>query len=902
MATQNEWWSRDVAATSTPTSEERKQAATEARAAAAERRAEEANRRAAASEGRASAEFEAKYGVRPAPGDTSKTGDEYLATLEPALAAQVKAIAEGRRPFPTGAALRSSSMQQLVAAATQYDPSLDAANAATRVATRKDFTSGPSSKNIASINTAIGHLVTLQQAAKELDNSDFKLWNTVGNWAATQTGDPRVKKFEIARQAVASELTRAFRGTGGSLTEVKDWENSLDTSGSPEQLNAATTMGTELLLSRLESMNDNYTRGMGRSSDVMQLLSPHNVAKLEALQTGRDASEVKAPPAGGAQTSAPETATELRAGAGEKYVSEEAKRAASRLQQAFDAGATRDEINTLAKEIGSGLPDPAQLDAAIQFRDRGGKGAYVVPAESERPLAQRAVGAVAESPVGAYAIGAGGALTGGLTDELAGLVNGPDAEERARFARQFSQAENPMASLAGEVTGGMMASIPAIRGMQAALPGMAATRAAILGEAALGGVTGAGEAEPGSRMRGALFGTTLGAAGGMLPGAVSRVMKPKTPEAVRALRQAGVKDMSVGQTLGVPELEAGVAGVLPGGGDVALHAQRKAFEQFQDAYINDALKPLGLQLPAGLKPTQQMQHAQEAFNSAYEAARSQMRVVPDGEMWNDLMDFSTRLASDEYSEAAATRLQKLLRDQVQRRIQGPIGGDEYKSLSSLLGKRANQFAKRQDQEMVDGVAELQRIVDDAARRHSPAEAVDLMDRADTGYGILARAEEAARTISNAPGEFTPQQALGAVKKGDTTARNRALLRGEARGQQLAQAGVEALGKTPPEAVSRVERGLGVLGSALTSPLNVAMGVANAPGIRRVLNTAIAGERPAAVQSVADLIRRRPEYLAAIGGASAMEGVRNRPEDLADLRSRYGIADPSLLGWAPEGGY
>jgi hypothetical protein len=96
-----------------------------------------------------------------APGNATLTGEDYLKTIPAPLAAQVKALSEGRRAFPTGAALRSRETQELIAAASQFDPTLDAANAATRVATRKDFTSGQAAKNITSINTALGHLGTL---------------------------------------------------------------------------------------------------------------------------------------------------------------------------------------------------------------------------------------------------------------------------------------------------------------------------------------------------------------------------------------------------------------------------------------------------------------------------------------------------------------------------------------------------------------------------------------------------------------------------------------------------------------------------------------------------------------------------------------------------------------------
>jgi hypothetical protein len=612
-----------------------------------------------------------------------------------------------------------------------------------------------------------------------------------------------------------------------------------------------------------------------------------------------------APRAGEAPATAQEATTELRAGAGDKYVSEEDKRIAARLQQAFDAGASQAEMNALAQELGRPVPQD-QLDAAIRYRDAGGKGAQIVPGESTRPVSEQIIGAVGESPVGAYAIGAGSALTGGMTDELAGLMGGPEAEERARFARQYSQTESPIASTLGEIAGGMMASIPAVRGAQMLAPGLSATRAAMLGETALGAITGAGEAAPGSRITGAAMGAGLGLAGGAVPGATARVLSPRTPESVRMLREAGVRDMSLGQTLGAPELEAGLAGVLPGGGDVALRAQRQAFEQFQEAYLDDALRNIGVEVPKGLKPTKRMEVAQKAFNDAYEAARSQMQMVPDAPLRNDLMAFRQRLDSDEFSEEAASRLRKLLEGTVQRKIDTPAGqgisGDKYKSLVSLLGKRRAAFSKQQNAEMADGVAELQRILDDNARRHSPPEAVDLMDRADRGYAILTRAEEAARNLGNAPGEFTPQQALAAARKGDTSARSRAFVRGEARGQRLAEAGIEALGKAPPGDVSRVERGIGltssVAGAPLSLPINIAMGLGNAPGVRQALGTAIAGQRPAAAMRAADIIRDRPEYLAALATAPMLQGVRDRPEDIEDLRARYGIGAPSEFQFDP----
>lgn len=244
---------------------------------------DEARKRQAAAIARA--EFIAKYGKPPeemqapmaAPGDLKKTGDEYLATLEPGLAAQVRQLAEGRRAFPTGAALRDPNTKMLLAAATQYDPTLDAANAATRMQTRKDFTSGMSARNLTALNTAIGHLATLKKMALALNNTGSPDINAIVNSVQSKhLGDPRVNNFNTVRDAFATELAKVFKGQGApSLTEIQDWQKRAQADQSPEQMAGFVAQAADLLSSRINAVGDTYNRGMGKSSDPVELLSPH---------------------------------------------------------------------------------------------------------------------------------------------------------------------------------------------------------------------------------------------------------------------------------------------------------------------------------------------------------------------------------------------------------------------------------------------------------------------------------------------------------------------------------------------------------------------------------------------------------------------------------------------------
>jgi hypothetical protein len=254
-------------------------AAAEQRAERADARAERADARAAAAAAREADKYAKEDTVAPPPGDTAKSGEEYLATLpggpKGSLAQQVRALAEGRRAFPTGSALRSPVVQQLVAAASQYDPTLDAANSVTRVATRKDFTSGKSAQNITAINTALGHFGSLWKAAQGLENRSIPAWNAVANAAESATGDPRVNKFNLARNAVVNELERVFRGTGGSEADIAQWRSTINSSMSPDQLRESLAQGVDLLNSRLEALGAQYNQGMNRSDEPITLLNNH---------------------------------------------------------------------------------------------------------------------------------------------------------------------------------------------------------------------------------------------------------------------------------------------------------------------------------------------------------------------------------------------------------------------------------------------------------------------------------------------------------------------------------------------------------------------------------------------------------------------------------------------------
>lgn len=870
--------------------------------AASDARAERADQR-------SQAEFDLKYNQAPTPGDTTKAGDEYLSTLNPALAAQVRALSEGRRAFPTGSALRSPQVQELVAAASQYDPSLDAANAATRVATRKDFTSGKAAANVTAMNTALGHLGSLADAAGQLDNRSFPLWNSVANMAETATGDPRVKNFTLARNAVANELMKVFRGTGGSVSEIEEWQHNIDSSDSPDQLRATITKATELLRSRLEAMNDQYTRGMGKSGDPLELLSPHaqeiynrittstnpldgdHKAAATVAPDGGNGGGPAAPPPGGGPATPPVIGPgpdkmEVATGDNRRVADPEMT---AQLDQMVRKGMPLADINQFLGAKGMAPVGPHEYgqvqDFLKQHPDYQGSVARAWKLEPQNGF-EKVIGQISANPIGGavagYAAGAGQFLTGNTLDNIA-----PDPE-RARGSLDMLAEQHPTATAIGGVSGGIMGSVAGEAGL--ARLGMGATAGrGLLADMAMGGANGAGAADGGDRVTGGIRGALEAGAGslagtGVMKGA-ARLAAPSGGE-LAGLYASGVRP-TIGQRAAAFNGGRGVSGTIgkainateeglqsvPIVGAAIRGARQEARDQFQTGAFNEALKEVGEQLPKGMTPgTDPHAYTQRVFSRAYDAAREGMHMVADEGLSTDLGNLAAPIA--ELGPQARNKLKAIMANVVTPKVaDGEMTGANFKKVVSDLGKRIERFRKSDasdDQAMADILDGVQSAIEGAARRHSDPEAVKLLDAADAGYAKFVRIEDAARRRGGEAGTFSPAQFDASVQNTSGGVRSKAYLRGDALMQDYAKAGRALEDKMPnsgttDRAMIAGTAGAGLAGFLEPSTLAVlgAIGAAYAPGVRKVAKAAIAPRGAAAAR-----IRQQLEKIGRISGATA----------------------------------
>lgn len=222
-----------------------------------------------------------------AAGTNGATGDEFLSTLPPAAAAQVKALVEGRMAFPTGMALKTPYWQQMLTAAAQYEPGFDATAWKRRNDTATAFSKGKQGDAVRAVNQTVMHAGKLSDAIDKLNNMGgvATLLNAPVNLVEEATGDPSQGTFRQTATALSSEMRKVFSGSGGgSLSELEKWEQSLPQNASKVQQQAYLKNGLELLQGAIGALNDQYQRGMGPSANVMALVSPQARATLQRLE------------------------------------------------------------------------------------------------------------------------------------------------------------------------------------------------------------------------------------------------------------------------------------------------------------------------------------------------------------------------------------------------------------------------------------------------------------------------------------------------------------------------------------------------------------------------------------------------------------------------------------------
>lgn len=140
-------------------------------------------------------------------------------------------------------------------------PAASSANVTVPKGVMKEFTSGASAKTLNSFNTATEHLKLLSSLGDALDNGNIPLINTAANRVATATGGAAPTSFNMAKQAVAGEIAKTFKGqaTEGEISAIN---STLNNAQSPTQLKGAINTALSLMESKRAALMKQYDEGI----------------------------------------------------------------------------------------------------------------------------------------------------------------------------------------------------------------------------------------------------------------------------------------------------------------------------------------------------------------------------------------------------------------------------------------------------------------------------------------------------------------------------------------------------------------------------------------------------------------------------------------------------------------
>lgn len=153
----------------------------------------------------------------------------------------------------------------------------------------KDFTSGATSKTLNGLNTAIGHMDIMDQAATHLDNGNVQGLNKLSNFFGTQFGGTAANNFNIVKNFAAGEVAKAVLPGGGGEHEREEIADAIKSSNSPQQLHQAIALWKDLLSSKTDSLRNQWevgTNGAQGSFDKFLLPATKKALGIQSAASG----------------------------------------------------------------------------------------------------------------------------------------------------------------------------------------------------------------------------------------------------------------------------------------------------------------------------------------------------------------------------------------------------------------------------------------------------------------------------------------------------------------------------------------------------------------------------------------------------------------------------------------
>jgi len=213
-----------------------------------------------------------------APGGPPPTIDKVPGSIQ----GRVKAIMDYRDKLP--AAGRNNPVNTAISYwVNKLDPEHDETNFPARNKLITSFTSGPESKQINAVNTALGHVGVLSDAIDALNNSNVPALNAIANKLGVAIGNTPATTVQTIVHRVGPELAAAYIQGGGGEGERGTTADDFSLSKGNDQLKANVAVTAKLLRSKIGSLENQYKQTMGRDDFQDRFITPEAKGTLQKL-------------------------------------------------------------------------------------------------------------------------------------------------------------------------------------------------------------------------------------------------------------------------------------------------------------------------------------------------------------------------------------------------------------------------------------------------------------------------------------------------------------------------------------------------------------------------------------------------------------------------------------------
>lgn len=356
----------------------------------------------------------------------------------------------------------------------------------------------------------------------------------------------------------------------------------------------------------------------------------------------------------------------------------------------------------------------------------------------------------------------------------------------------------------------------------------------------------------------------------------SSIISPKISSSVQTLLDEGVTP-TPGQILGggwkASEDKLTSVPIL---GDMIKNAQSRAANDLNVAVGNRALAPIGETVSSDAG-RDMVDEVGSKLGSAYDQLLPKLTFKPDAQFSSELNKISQMATF--MPKPQADQFQNILNNKLYSRMSqnGQMDGQTLKGVESELRQQAQGYLKDpsfDNRQLGSAVQETLNSVRGNLQRTNPQYASQLAD-INRGYANYSILRKAASNLgqSSEPGVFSPSQLQSAVKSADQSVGKGSFAKGNARMQDLSDAGLKVLGGKYPdsgtpgrEMAALLAGGMMEGGGALLHhpllPLSIGAGVLPYTELGQKATASLLTKRPNIAQYLANAIQKSSPYASA----------------------------------------